>query len=371
MKKEFRMRDAIFIYSKDEFGYQQVLDEMKTAAEITIVTYNISERQKYLRNCIEAAPADCNITIFTNIPSRWDSYCKDMYRESAKRKIEVYLTKLAPEKLGQRASVYFDFSNHGKIIMTDSVVYIGSENYSEESKSNSEFGVLSRDKDLISYLISEIIPELEKHSVRYYEYDFTSLALEAQMMLSALFNLFSELHQQTHKLDDHVEGQYYFNDTDDSLSQITLDAIGEIIESSNAVIDEISDAICTINSSNGNKQDEGSENNEIIQTLTQRLLELLESSDILELADFNCNNYALGILQEEYVMEAYDEYLDEYVERASDQANAVLYDLCYSAKDTIDELLQKLEQYQDIFKQIIENFIQYEIRKTNPEIDNT
>lgn len=43
------------------------------------------------------------------------------------------MAKLNPDNLGIKTTVFFDFSNHGKIIMTDSIVYVGSANYSEES----------------------------------------------------------------------------------------------------------------------------------------------------------------------------------------------------------------------------------------------
>lgn len=39
MKKEFLMSDAKFIYSKNELGYKEVLEDFNTAEEIIIVTY--------------------------------------------------------------------------------------------------------------------------------------------------------------------------------------------------------------------------------------------------------------------------------------------------------------------------------------------
>lgn len=48
MKKEYMLSDAKFIYSKNELGYQEVLDDFKNAEEILIVTYNISEKQSFL-----------------------------------------------------------------------------------------------------------------------------------------------------------------------------------------------------------------------------------------------------------------------------------------------------------------------------------
>ena len=92
MKKEYMLSDAKFIYSKGELGYQEVLDDFKNAEEIIVVTYNISEKQSILIRKLADASSETKISIFTNIPSRWDTYYKDTYRNAARKKIDIYLT---------------------------------------------------------------------------------------------------------------------------------------------------------------------------------------------------------------------------------------------------------------------------------------
>ena len=48
MKKEFLTANTKFVYSKNELGYQEVLDNFEKASEITIITYNISEKKNAL-----------------------------------------------------------------------------------------------------------------------------------------------------------------------------------------------------------------------------------------------------------------------------------------------------------------------------------
>lgn len=160
MRKEYTLKNATFVYSKNELGYSPLLEEMKHAKEVIVITYNISERQHKLLDCLKSTPDDCDISIITNIPNRWDEYYGDAFRERAQQKIKVYMTKLAPEELGQKASVYFNFSNHGKIVMTDKSVYIGSSNFSEESAKNIEFGILTTDADFMSFIKQELVPEI-------------------------------------------------------------------------------------------------------------------------------------------------------------------------------------------------------------------
>ena len=77
MRKEYAVKDATLVYTKDELGYAPLLEEMKHAKEVTIITYNISEKQSRLLNCLKSTPEDCDISIITNIPGRWETYYGD------------------------------------------------------------------------------------------------------------------------------------------------------------------------------------------------------------------------------------------------------------------------------------------------------
>lgn len=161
VKKEFLTSNAKFVYSKNELGYQEVLDRFEDAKQITIITFNISEKQSALVNALKKSGDNCIINVITNIPNRWEIYYGDAFRDKARKKINLYMAKLKPESLGLKTTVFFDFSNHGKIIMTDSIVYVGSANYSEESANNTEFGFLSEDKKLIEFINMDVLPDIQ------------------------------------------------------------------------------------------------------------------------------------------------------------------------------------------------------------------
>ena len=64
MRKEFVTQDAKFVYSKDDLGYQEVLDDFKTTSTITIVTYNLSnDNDDLLISAVRAASEHCSINI--------------------------------------------------------------------------------------------------------------------------------------------------------------------------------------------------------------------------------------------------------------------------------------------------------------------
>ena len=75
MKKQFSVVDAKFIFSKNKLAYQEVLTDIPNAKEVTIITYNISEKQSKLIDFLQSAPSSCEVNIVTNIPGRWDKYC--------------------------------------------------------------------------------------------------------------------------------------------------------------------------------------------------------------------------------------------------------------------------------------------------------
>ena len=70
VKKEFLTSNAKFVYSKNELGYQEVLDRFEDAKQITIITFNISEKQSALVNALKKSGDNCIINVITNIPNR-------------------------------------------------------------------------------------------------------------------------------------------------------------------------------------------------------------------------------------------------------------------------------------------------------------
>lgn len=349
-----------------------MLDEFPTAKEITIITYNISEKQTFLLNCIKSARNDTKITVVTNIPNRWEQYYSDNCRELAKKKIDVYMTKLAPDSIGKKASIFFDFNNHGKIIMTDTIVYVGSSNYSEESKNNSEFGFISKDNEFITFLKSEVLPEIKMESVPYYEYNYTGLVLEANMVLSAIFNLQNELHDETYLLHDDIDGEwFYYNEQEDTLDIKTLDSIRAVLVSSNEIASDIYDAVSNIMDSNDNNIEEINDLYEKLWDLSKLAESYIITNEVYELAKFGYNDYICYLLEKDYAMEAYEDNLENCIDKASVETSDFLLELCTDARDAIDGLLDVLKKYQEVFLELINKFSRYNIKKVNPEIDNT
>lgn len=365
------LSEAKFIYSKNELGYQEVLDDFNNAEEIIIVTYNISEKQSLLIQKLTDAPSETKISIFTNIPSRWDTYYGDVYKDAARKKINVYLTKLKPDSIGEKVSVFFNFENHGKIIMTNNVVYVGSSNYSEESKNNIEFGIISRDQEYVTFLKEEITKELEESSTPYFEYDYLPLLLEVKMHLSDLFALKNELFEQVYSYYDDLDGQgYFYNDTEGRLSQITIDNIIAQLDKCSGLFSTIYDVAEQL-TDDENTLDEINEYYENMLSLERELEYISCSEEVHELAYFDSSERANQIIQEEYSAEAYDEYLEGYIQKAMDTVFEDFKDLCQESKDSLDDMIKIIDSFLRLSRKALDVFEELEFRKISEDIDNT
>lgn len=372
MKKEFITTDSKFVYSKNELGYQEVLDDFKNASEITVITYNISEKNLALVSALRKAGERCTVNIITNIPNRWEVYYGDTFRDKAKQKINLYLSKLRPDSLGINSTVFFDFSNHGKIIMTDHIVYVGSANYSEESAQNTEFGFISRDKNFIDYITSEVLPDVQATAIPYYEYDYTALLLEANVALSAIYNIKNELYEEVYRLHDDIDGEwYYYVEHEASLTVGTLDKVVHIVSEACKIASDIYDAIDTITKGDECATTEANGKYEELLGLFSRIEEVRGFDTLIELSQFDSGEYVNQQLQEEYAMEAYEDNLETCIGLASDEAMNIIGDLTQAAKEDIDELIDDVQKFCEAYSSIIENLRTREIKKVSSEIDNT
>lgn len=108
-------------------------------------------------NRLEAFPEDKDVIIVTNVPGRFQKYTSPYARGRARKTIDNYIERLNPNNYVADVKTFFNFGNHSKIIMTDKMAYIGSANFSDESKNNNECGMLIKDKNVIDEINSVFI----------------------------------------------------------------------------------------------------------------------------------------------------------------------------------------------------------------------
>ena len=318
---EISFEKGKFVYCPNGFNYQEVLDDFKRAKKVRIITYNISGTGNMdpLLEQIKKLGEDVDVQIITNIPSRFETYhssvAGEAMRSRAKHNIEVYLKKLNPESFTTAFSISFNFFNHAKIIGTENIVYIGSANFSNESKQNIETGVIIEDSAFIARLYDEFFEDIKNNSTPFFDDDFNLFRL-------LTLNLIAKFTVHSAKLSDtlfkrtayDIYDDVYFSGEDlaelvfDLQSFQDLDGLAEntYSEDDNGYNDDINEIMVRLSEIDVNW-----------------LIEIASDDGVLfNFVNFNYERTWDNCLQK-YSAEAYDDYLDEYIEKAQNDTMAI------------------------------------------------
>lgn len=362
-----------FVYREEGLNYQEVLDDFKNAEKIRIITYNISKKEKgdELISLLRDLPDATDVQIITNIPSRFNEYYNsragEAMRTAFKKNCDIYLKKLNPLNFSASVSTSFNFSNHAKIIGTENLVYIGSANYSDESKFNIETGILIRDKEFIDSLFEEFFESVKEDSVPYFDDDYNTLRLFAVSM-ETKFKIHLQKLQEEVFYDNKITGMRGLSDYT-SLERDDLYKLG-------ADIDELL-GLSTLIENTYSEEDE--EYNESIEAILNDIEDfrldwmiqfVMEDSDFFNYVRFDMDDKVNECL-EEYSAEAYDEYLEEYVDRAMNDAQEIWSDMIAELEPESLEFIDEMKKVVSKLEEIHERLMELAGTRISPNIDNS
>lgn len=371
--------DGYAVFDKGEYTYQCVLNDFHNSEFIGIMTYNISPKKdsillKKLRSaCLNGA----NAVIITNIPKRFPNYYAPKYALVAKDMIDLYKRQLNPHDYGMRLSPYFADHHHAKIVMTDNIVYWGSSNYSDESAENFECGTISTDRDLIHYLKHTLFPDIQSKSISYYKYNFAVAIANLKRMIpackSACHTLFEAAFEPWSDYDTNFEEKWSYRTTDSGLTISFLRGFisqfagyGDALD----VIDDILDEYIDLPKYPEQVEMLGNLFEDYKQSFTKFNNSI--SSLFIRLEDvarYNVSDVACRKITEDYGMEAYDEELNYYAEKATNEAAEEYGELIKDAEQTVRDALDSLTSMIQYFKELYANL--HQLLEINSEIDNT
>lgn len=379
MIKQIPIGDSQAVFGKNECVYQCVLDDFKNTTFIGIMTFNISPKADslLLRRLKDACTSGTQAIIFTNIPKRFPSYLAPQYALAAKKMIDKYKQQLNPSDYGMRISPFFVFNNHAKIIMTDNMVYWGSSNFSDESFGNIECGSISSDKELIGYLKDTLFVQIREKAVPYYKYNFAIAIANLESLIpaceAARQDLFNAAFEPWSDYDTGFKEVWVYRSTD---SGITTKFLREFLDSFScfedalSVIDEIIEEY--------QDSDELPEQVVVLQGLLEEYRHSYESfgisisslfEDLKEVANYDVPNEACSIISKDYGMEAYDENLDYYAEKAMNEATEEYESIIENSEQTVRDALSCLDDMEHYFKQLHSQL--RGLLEVNSKIDNT
>lgn len=368
---ELSFNGGRFVSFEGELNYKEVLKDFPTAKTIRILTYNISNNWKRdaLLDALRTSSAD--VQIITNVPSRMDEYYDSdagrRKRYSARKNINIYISKLNPSNFTDRFIPFFCVNNHAKIIGTENIVYIGSANYSNESADSIETGVLIEDRNFIRKLYTQFFDKVKEGSLSYYDENFSAFRLFA-------LSLYAKFKHHLHKL---LADLY----TDYERSNLTVaDTIFLDISYLHALYQDIEEfeALCVV--ADNTYDDENDEYNDAMEELKKRLdsietdwLKEVVSDDgsLFRLVNYNVEQEAQAIIQTKYAFEAYDEYFDHYAEVALQRAIDIYSYLHDCFTEEANAFLEEIKKILGILELAISFTSKWKATKINPKIDNT
>lgn len=365
---EKRITDAKFVLSKDELPYAEILKDFKNAKYIYVLTYNISKKQHILIDALKECEK-AKICIVSNIPGRWEKYFDNGDADKARKTIACYKARLDLKDLD--LGVYFNFSNHAKIIMTENVVYVGSANYSEESANNFEAGLISRDPIFIDYLINDIFPRIIDSSAELKtDNELLLMRLDLTNALSEWIGLFEEIKYAFYAYSGHSTTSeiIYYRGNNEEFTTENIERIIEctkkyfkLLERTNLIFSR--KEFSRIGIAN---LDSVISHAEVIAKTTERLFE----SSLFELASFSEEDIANQYLEDHYA-EAYDEMLSDFAQEAVDLAVAEHERLAGECREDVDRLLELLKDMVENTENVLcrfKNLPLHLIRIDNTEI---
>lgn len=372
----YKLADAEFVAGEDELCFKAVLEDFKKAEYINILTFNISGRNNLLLEELKKVGAkDIPIRIISNIPGRWESYysTNETYRRNARNKIQLYLRKLCPENIGRLSEVFFKFNNHGKIVMTNNIIYWGSANYSDESKRNFECGTISKDKKFIAFINEQVIPAVIENSVSYYEHEYEQCLMCLYSAISFIHMMFDEIEMASYESDSdyytNFEEKKFFSRHQNNISWQMLEELMETISEFEPLMGKLENDLI-----DGERNHDELGLSEIVESYGNTIPELNERihllcHDIEELAKFDEDDYASTLLSDKYRNVAYDEMLDHYALLAFEEAREHKEELIENSEEYIIELLNVLKNYEENMFKFIDEIMK--LAKENEAIDNT
>ena len=369
---EYFLSDAKFVFGRGEYCYREVLDDFTNAEYINILTFNISEKNTsnmLLKRLQEAGQREISITLVSNIPNRWPEDWGDSYKRKAKATIKTYINKLNPNKFGEDVKIFFEFKNHGKIVMTNNVIYWGSSNYSDESKMNYECGTISRDLQFIKFVHEKVFPTIISGSVSYYEDKVVQYISDINNAIAYIENASAEIHDASYGVYEdygtNFEAVEYYDILNNYISWKQLEKLMKITQGFEKILrgfpekffddrndeedeDSYWEAFEEVDEFSKNYVDEIEKLNYIIQNTCY---------DLKEMAQYNVDDETDYILSDKYGNVAYDEALDHYIDLSYNEAKERKDELVENAEESIKELLEILDIYGKMLRKLVEDII--------------
>lgn len=199
---------------KTNYSFKNIIDDFDKTSVVRISSYNISEKKHdYLIKELYKLSENVKLKIVVGIPGHYNL-------ERASKKAFSYLNILHKSNFKAHVEVSINVKNHAKIISTENICYIGSQNFSYGSTNNYEAGILITDKKVISEVFKEF-DEIFESGVKY--------SLPNSNILVSYTQLINDLKSLLSYLDTDCEEELQYLSSED-LFDINMNSIQKLEE---------------------------------------------------------------------------------------------------------------------------------------------
>lgn len=162
--------NATFIGTRDRYGFQEVLDNLKNAKEVRILTYskiNSFHRDGVCLKALKDLKPGIKLKMIVALTKLRNTknltgYNKNQFEENSivesfeqiREEINFFNYNTDDVEIG------ICFCNHAKLIGTDKILYVGSANYSNASFRNYEAGMIIKDESAIQKIYDEFFDDI-------------------------------------------------------------------------------------------------------------------------------------------------------------------------------------------------------------------
>lgn len=265
---------------KKDYSFKNVLDDFNNTSVVRIASFNISEKPfDYLLKQLYNLPKGIKLKIVVGLPGSYDL-------NRATEKATSYLNVLDKKFFKSDVDVSINVKNHVKIISTENICYIGSQNFSYGSTNNHEAGIILRDKKIIS----EVFKEFDKIFDSGVKYELPNSDL-----LIDYIKLINDIKSDLYYFDEELEKDIIYFNSEDLLdmnmkSIANLEKLKKDTKSFLSVID-------SYKLPNWNKNDEKEFENLVNTISIKELIELSDDEYIDPDEDFGIQNASDSELQ--------------------------------------------------------------------------
>lgn len=260
---------------KKDYSFKNVLDDFNKASVVRIASFNISEKDyDYLLKELYNLPEDVKLKIVIGLPGSYNP-------NRATEKAQSYLKVLNKENFKSQVDISINVKNHTKIISTENICYIGSQNFSYGSTNNHEAGIILSDKKIIG----EVFQEFDKIFDSGVKYE-----LPNSYLLINYIQLINDIKSDLYYFDEELEEDIIYLNSED-----LLDMNKKSIKKQEKLKKDTKSFLSVIDSyklPNWNKNDEKEFENLVNTISIKKLIELPDDEYIDPDEDFGIQKYA-------------------------------------------------------------------------------